>query len=249
MNKKYATKGYSVPAKGHQKIIIKDYNSEHDSKNVKRSSYLISIMNKDILIKFGAIKHSENILYKVYDYDELDTNQKCAIIGISRDYLTYIFDDSQNNILINFIKTCEDFKDITGISNIDKSGVERVLHNFISNFNQVSSNDCIIFNIEPAGKGKLKRIYPSAKLTIPGGSMETIDTYSFEECALREFREETHIEITDYTVIKNIKIKNIGRNGGSRFTHFSSAPKPSGPSILYISMYYMVRTNIAKYDL
>ncbi len=219
---------------------VKDYREHNDSKNVKRSGYLICVVKKDVLHDMGAKVLAPGVCYIVKDYSELDTDQKCAVIGVSRDMLGSFFEHSTNSQLIKLIKSCEDFSEITGMQFLDKSKVESVLHNFISHFSEVTQDDYIVFNIEPAGKGRLKRIYPCARITIPGGSMETIDNYSFEECAIREFKEETCIHIENYRLIKSVKVKNIGRNSSSRFTHFSSAYKPVGIQNLFISMYYFI---------
>ncbi len=228
-----------MPVKNHH--FIKDYGDHQDAKNVRRSAYLVCVLKKQILLDMGAKELSKDLCYIVKPYDELNTGQKCAIIGVSRDWISSLFDTSSQNEMIQSIKNSSDFEEITGIQFLDNSKIAGILHNFISCFNEILQDECVVFNIEPAGKGKLKRIYPCAKITIPGGSMETVDNYSFEECAIREFKEETEIPIIDYSLIKCIKIKNIGRNSSSRFTHFSSATKPVGPQTLFISMYYMIK--------
>ena len=219
---------------------IKDYRDHNDSKTVKRSGYLICIVKRDTLLGMGANVLIDGLCYIVKDYSELDTGQKCAVIGVSREMLSSFFEHSSTSRVIKMIKSCKDFEEITGIQFLDKSKIENVLHNFISHFSEISEDDCIVFNIEPAGKGRLKSIYPCARITIPGGSMEPEDNYSFEECAIREFKEETSIHVENYKMIKSLKIKNIGRNSTSRFTHFSSAYKPVGVQTLFISMYYFI---------
>jgi hypothetical protein len=53
----------------------------------------------------------------------------------------------------------------------------------------------VLLNIEPRGYGKYEKIYPGPLITLPGGTMENIDNNDFEDCAFREFCEETSIDI------------------------------------------------------
>jgi 8-oxo-dGTP pyrophosphatase MutT (NUDIX family) len=105
----------------------------------------------------------------------------------------------------------------------------------------------LIFNIEPKAEGRLQRIYPTAQITIPGGSMEPVDQQSFDRCARREFLEETGINLDDHSVLctKEIKLKKIGRNNKLKFTHFKTGMQRSragspGDNIHFVFMFYLL---------
>ena len=75
--------------------------------------------------------------------------------------------------------------------------------------------------------------------------MEEKDTRDFEKCAVREFKEETGLDITNsYEKISREKIKR-----GFKFTHFSSPKRKLKMFLLKnkldhtksISMYYLVK--------
>ena len=103
-----------------------------------------------------------------------------------------------------------------------------------------------MFNIEPKGEGYLEKSYPVPRITIPGGTMEDKDFLDFEKCALREFKEETGLDITScHEKLSREKFKK-----GFRFTHFTNYKKQlrtfyvrnkNDNNTKYISMYYLMR--------
>jgi 8-oxo-dGTP pyrophosphatase MutT (NUDIX family) len=93
----------------------------------------------------------------------------------------------------------------------------------------------------------MERQYPVPRITIPGGTMEDKDFQDFERCALREFKEETGIDISMcHEKVSREKIKK-----GFRFNHFTKYKKNKLKSFYhrnkyefdtkYISMYYLVK--------
>ena len=124
----------------------------------------------------------------IEDTDNI-TNCKCPYIQAIRD-----------NILFNFIE------DINFLYIKYSSIVNRILKTLIdNNYN----NQYILLNIEPKGHGRLERIYPAPIISLPGGTMEYKDNNSFEECAFREFYEETLIDIKtlNYNILYVDKLK------------------------------------------
>jgi 8-oxo-dGTP pyrophosphatase MutT (NUDIX family) len=130
----------------------------------------------------------------------------------------------------------------------------KFIQNTISKFRLYLNNpyiqeDLVLFNIEPKGDGKLERCYPIPRISVPGGKMEDGDLLDFEKCALREFKEETGIDITFcHQKLSREKIKK-----GFRFSHFSNNKEEHKTTKIktyysknkfdtkYISMYYLVR--------
>ena len=117
------------------------------------------------------------------------TNCKCIYIKAIRDNILFNFIEDINFLYIKY-------------SNI----VDRILKTLIdNNYN----NHYILLNIEPKGHGRLARIYPAPIISLPGGPMECKDNNSFEECAFREFYEETLIDINtlNYNILYVDKLK------------------------------------------
>jgi len=97
-------------------------------------------------------------------------------------------------------------KDIIHIENLNIYNMESVISYFSSLINNFSDDYLFIFNIEPRGQTKRQlKFYPNPNICIPGGNMEIRDNLSFEKCAIREFQEETGIQIS-------MKYKIIGRH-------------------------------------
>jgi 8-oxo-dGTP pyrophosphatase MutT (NUDIX family) len=112
-------------------------------------------------------------------------------------------------------------------------------------FRREDTNDLLLFNIEPKGEGEYENKYPEPRITIPGGGMEEKDLRDFERCGIREFEEETGLDIENsYEKISKEKIKK-----GFKFTHFSSSRnklkmfqiKNKYENKKSISMYFLVR--------
>jgi 8-oxo-dGTP pyrophosphatase MutT (NUDIX family) len=112
-------------------------------------------------------------------------------------------------------------------------------------FRREDTSELLLFNIEPKGEGIQELRYPEPRITIPGGGMEEGDLRDFEKCGIREFKEETGLDIQDtYEKISKEKIKR-----GFKFTHFSSNRNKVKMFLIKnkyenkksISMYYLVR--------
>jgi ADP-ribose pyrophosphatase YjhB (NUDIX family) len=224
-----------------EKNEYKNFNHRVD---VKRSSYVMAIIRTDEFIKKGAIQLSCGIYWIKREYDGSSTGETCALLGVP---IFHIFDFlDENGDLINKIRNEEQLQYIEGIDTLSCRSVQLAISKFKVFFRREDENELMIFNIEPKGSGKLERAYPIPLITVPGGTMEEKDLLDFERCAMREFQEETGIDIANsHQKISREKIKK-----GYRFTHFPSSQKRL--KMIYsknkfdqnkkvVSMYYLVR--------
>jgi len=224
-----------------EKNEFKNFNHRVD---VKRSSYVMAIITSENFKKKGAIQLSSGIYWIKRDYDGSSTGETCALIGVP---IQFIFDFlDENGELINKIRRDQELDYIDGIETLSCRYIQLAISKFKTFFKREDEQELMIFNIEPKGSGKLEKAYPNPTITVPGGTMEEKDLLDFERCAMREFQEETGIDIVDsHQKISREKIKK-----GYRFTHFPSSHKRL--KMIYsknkfdqnkkvIAMYYLVR--------
>ena len=151
----------------------------------------------------------------------------------------------ENGQFIREIREDEELQYITDIERLTIKYIQTPISKFKLFFRRESQHDLLLFNIEPKGEGYLEKHYPEPRISIPGGGMEESDYRDFETCGLREFKEETGLDISNsYERISREKIKR-----GFKFTHFSSSKKKLKMFLLKnktdhsksISMYYLVK--------
>ncbi len=169
----------------------------------KRSSYVLALIDYADLDMCNAISIIDS---KMYVIPREKTDETDALLAVQ---LHVYLEILQNAYILN-----ED--------NIDKCVCEYVLsirNHFYLNYivdshriytkysytvnrivNQLIQDgwddQYILLNIEPKGlTSELERLYPAPLITLPGGTMETMDKGDFEKCAFREFYEETNIRI------------------------------------------------------
>jgi len=193
--------------------------SEHRRTNViRQSAYFLSLCPLDVLQKYNPVKLDDaNIWFVRHERPPVfPSHQHCsyesvALLGIALDTIPLMYDE--DNFLLTIIKSHPSFEDIQGIDSLTNAAAD-VLRKFQNYFEDITDKSLLLlFNIEPRGEGRYCKIYPSPRCTLPGGTMEEADSNDYEQCALREFMEETHIDIRNqYMIIATRKIcKDVGK--------------------------------------
>jgi 8-oxo-dGTP pyrophosphatase MutT (NUDIX family) len=167
------------------------------SRKLCKGGYILSIIEPYYFITFGAqlISMTQPVYYIPKVYTGGDPNHEtCALVGIRvQDWTDLLTDDSQ---LIRNLRKCSQLSYIQDIIKLTSYHLVDNISKFKDKFKQMEPTDLILLNIEPRGNGHLEKKYPVPRLSIPGGTMEKIDSNSFEQCAFREFKEETGLDIT-----------------------------------------------------
>jgi hypothetical protein len=176
--------------------------------HVKKCGYLLTIINREEFIEIGAdFIENSSIFYIKRDYDGSSTGETEALIGVNyKDVKSFVENEEKCNFL-NLIKNCYELNYVEDIENIDMSEIQKgILKYFSGILGNMQEDELIILNIEPRGRTqKQLKIYPHPCLSIPGGNMEKDDNLSFEKCAVREFIEETGININEKYKIIGVK--------------------------------------------
>jgi 8-oxo-dGTP pyrophosphatase MutT (NUDIX family) len=226
------------------------------SKNTSKSAYIIALVNRMDFIRYGAIRltnHSRMSPYEIYTvlrrYDGSPEHETEALVGIPIRYWNeLLLTDSE---FLQYLRSANELRHILDIHNLGVNYINDPLFRFRYAFKDIMSeynpDDLILLNIEPRGVGgRLERSYPIPLLTIPGGRMEAIDNQSFERCGLREFREETgidiennHVRLCDEKIIK----KKVRRYIPSSYQMYRHVDPPLSRSTGEgsVSMIYLVR--------
>lgn len=217
------------------------FNQQYD---IRKGSYIMAIMPISSFIKQqGAKKLKSGIYFIKKEYDGTPTKETCALIGVPLNMVMEFLDE--NGQFIRSIRGDEELQYINDISKLTIKYIQTPISKFKLFFRRESQYDLLLFNIEPKGEGRLEKHYPEPRISIPGGGMEDTDSKDFETCGLREFKEETGLDISNsYERISREKIKR-----GFKFTHFSSSKKKLKMFLLKnktdysksISMYYLVK--------
>jgi hypothetical protein len=212
--------------------------------DIRKGSYIMAIMPISSFIKQqGAKKLNSGIYFIKKEYDGTPTKETCALIGVPLNMVMDFLDE--NGQFIRSIREEEELQYIKDINNLTIKYIQTPISKFKLFFRRESQYDLLLFNIEPKGEGRFEKHYPEPRISIPGGGMEDADSKDFETCGLREFKEETGLDISNsYERISREKIKR-----GFKFTHFSSSKKKLKLFLLKnktdysksISMYYLVK--------
>jgi hypothetical protein len=215
-----------------------------DFDNVRKGSYIMAIMPISSFMKQqGAMKLDCGIYFIKKDYDGTPTKETCALLGIPLINVTDFLDETC--AFVSSIKHDKELQYIKDIVRLSVRYIQNPISKFKMFFKREDTNDLLLFNIEPKGEGIHELKYPEPRVTIPGGGMEEKDLRDFEKCGIREFKEETGLDISDtYERISKEKIKR-----GFKFTHFSSNRNKVKMFLIKnkydnkksISMYYLVR--------
>jgi len=167
---------------------------------VRQSAYFISVIPTDKFITHGAKYVEWGIYYIPKVYGGTPTNETCALLGIPLLHVDQFYTPTSE--LIDQLKMRDEFQHITSIDQLTCMQTCETLKRFKEKFDNCDNSYLLLLNIEPKGTGKFSLKYPTPRITLPGGTMEDSDCNDFERCALREFVEETHIDIENsYDII------------------------------------------------
>jgi 8-oxo-dGTP pyrophosphatase MutT (NUDIX family) len=212
--------------------------------NVRKGSYIMAIMPIESFMKQqGAMKLDCGIYFIKKEYDGTPTKETCALLGIPLINVTDFLDETC--AFVSSIKHDKELRYIKDVQHLSVRYIQNPISKFKMFFKREDTNELLLFNIEPKGEGIHELKYPEPRITIPGGGMEEKDLRDFEKCGIREFQEETGLDISDtYERISKEKIKR-----GFKFTHFSSNRNKVKMFLIKnkydnkksISMYYLVR--------
>ena len=215
-----------------------------DFDNIRKGSYIMAIMPIESFMKQqGAMKLDCGIYFIKKEYDGSPTKETCALLGIPLINVTDFLDE--NCAFVASIKHDKELQYIKDVHNLSVRYIQNPISKFKMFFRREDTSELLLFNIEPKGEGIQELKYPEPRITIPGGGMEEGDLRDFEKCGIREFQEETGLDIQDtYEKISKEKIKR-----GFKFTHFSSNRNKVKMFLIKnkydnkksISMYYLVR--------
>ncbi len=216
----------------------------HIYEDVRKGSYIMAIMPiASFMRQKDAMKLDCGIYFIKKDYDGSPNKETCALLGIPLKNVTEFLDE--NGSFVKGIRKSNELQYIKDIHNLSVRFVQTPISKFKVFFRREDDQDLLLFNIEPKGEGEYEKIYPEPRITIPGGGMEEKDSKDFEKCGIREFKEETGLDISNsYEKISREKIKR-----GFKFTHFTSPKKKLKMFVLKnkfdnaksISMYYLVK--------
>jgi 8-oxo-dGTP pyrophosphatase MutT (NUDIX family) len=212
--------------------------------NIRKGSYIMAIMPIESFMKQqGAMKLDCGIYFIKKEYDGTPTKETCALLGIPLINVTDFLDETC--AFVSSIKHDKELRYIKDVQHLSVRYIQNPISKFKMFFKREDTNELLLFNIEPKGEGIHELKYPEPRITIPGGGMEEKDMRDFEKCGIREFQEETGLDISDtYERISKEKIKR-----GFKFTHFSSNRNKVKMFLIKnkydnkksISMYYLVR--------
>ena len=215
-----------------------------DFDNIRKGSYIMAIMPIESFMKQqGAMKLDCGIYFIKKEYDGSPTKETCALLGIPLINVTDFLDETC--AFVASIKHDKELQYIKDVHNLSVRYIQNPISKFKMFFRREDTSELLLFNIEPKGEGIQELKYPEPRITIPGGGMEEGDLRDFEKCGIREFQEETGLDIQDtYEKISKEKIKR-----GFKFTHFSSNRNKVKMFLIKnkydnkksISMYYLVR--------
>lgn len=215
-----------------------------DFDNIRKGSYIMAIMPIESFMKQqGAMKLDCGIYFIKKEYDGTPTKETCALLGIPLINVTDFLDETC--AFVTSIKHDRELQYITDVHNLSVRYIQNPISKFKMFFRREDTSELLLFNIEPKGEGIQELKYPEPRITIPGGGMEEKDLRDFEKCGIREFKEETGLDISEsYERISKEKIKK-----GFKFTHFSSNRNKVKMFLIKnkydnkksISMYYLVR--------
>ncbi len=213
--------------------MYKKRNTKNDD-IIKRSGYILALIDFQDVSRLNGISILDNEIYLLPRKPTEETEVLlCIKLNIfvkmlENAYMNYSEDTldtkSKTCEYIDTLKRCEHLQFINSIDTLYIKYsyiVNRILLHLIE---EDWIDNYILLNIEPKGYGKLERSYPAPLITIPGGTMEDKDNNNFEECAFREFFEETRINIrsSKYVCLTKDKLK---CSKYTAFNHFNKKNK------------------------
>ena len=220
---------------------------------VRKGSYILAVIETAKFVQQKETIHRLDCgaYFIKKEYKGTPTSETCALLGIPvGDVYNFIIEHSDYIQLIRNDKQLDYIEDIGSLTCKYLHEAIYKFKNFFNLYAKEQNQKLLLLNIEPKGHGRHQRFYPIPRITIPGGRMESSDEEDFELCGIREFKEETGIDLTEgYKRLSREKLKK-----GYRFTHFpSSKPSETNDKFKYyflknkmnedpksVNMYYLV---------
>lgn len=206
---------------------------------LRQSAYMISVISERNFIQRGATHLQFGIYYIKKEFCNTPEGETVALVGIPMIHIQQFFVEESE--LIREIRKAPQLAYISNVNNLCATITCDILRKFNKFFENCETNSLLILNIEPRGEGRYKRMYPFPRFTIPGGTMEAKDSNDFFQCALREFREETALDISDrdcYEIISQKKIvRDIRDNKRKQVFNYFNDSKPC----MIVSKYFFIR--------
>lgn len=173
---------------------------------LKQSSYILSVIPEKCFIQKGAQELAFGIYFIRKDFKGTPDSETVALLGIPMLHVTSFYTAEHLIDLLQHLRACSALMYIDNLQELS-CNIGDILRKFQKFFDNCESDTLLLLNIEPQGEGRYHCIYPNPRITLPGGTMEEVDGNDFWQCAIREFKEETHIELNDnYTLISQKKI-------------------------------------------
>lgn len=176
---------------------------------VRKSAHVLAVIESDMFARMGALRLVDDfdVYFILRTYDGSPTGETCAILGIGKRHIQDLPDKSSK--LFEVLQESKQLSHIPGIDNLSPYRLN-IIPYMVKFLKFVRDTELILFNIEPMGVDEIgKKLYPSANISIPGGGMEKEDDNCFERCGWREFREETGIDLQDYSDVRKITRQRI----------------------------------------
>lgn len=212
--------------------------SSNSRKILRQSAYIISIISERSFIQRGAVPLNYGLYYIRKECRNTPDAETLALVGIPIIHIAQFFVEESE--LVRELRKSPQLQYIDNVAQLSVAENCNVLRKFVRFFENCDSSMLLLLNIEPRGEGRYKRLYPYPRFTIPGGTMESQDMNDFLQCALREFREETSLDVTDnYEIISQKKVvRDIRSSNGRRrqvFNYYNDKP------CKIISKYFFIR--------
>lgn len=213
---------------------------------IKKSGYVLALVEFIDIQRLNGFSIYNN---DIYILPRKPTNETEAILAIKLNIFQKILQNAYLNNEDNIVNCkCEYIQTLRNcqpLKNIDEIHTLYIKYSFIINrivnhlIEEGWTDNYILINVEPKGYNELEKTYPAPILTIPGGRMEEIDNDDFEECAFREFYEETliHIKNSNYLCLTKDLLK-CSKN--STYNHFNKKKNKNKKNIK-ISWYYSIK--------
>jgi hypothetical protein len=219
------------------------WQSTKRKKQIKQSSYIVGMIKQQDFINRGAQLLDFGIYWIKKEFDGTPEKETLALVGVPMFLVNEFYENE--SMLIQNIRSLEQLKYIQNVEELCCGTTSTTLKKFQTTFEQFESHYLLLLNIEPAGEGKYKRLYPYPRFTLPGGSMEPQDSDDFLNCALREFKEETHIDLYHSNcyeimfkkrLVKDFDLSHKYRNNNAKnkFKIFKSSSTFKNISMFYV---------------
>lgn len=209
----------------------------YNKKILRQSAYVVGVIPERVFIAKGGKLLNYGIYFIEREFNGTPENETVALLGIPMIHVQNFFVEESD--LIKEIRKEPQLQYIDNINELCCTSTCDILRKFRRFFENCESDHLLLLNIEPRGEGKYKRLYPYPRFTLPGGTMEKVDCNDFIQCAIREFKEETSLDIHDnYELVSQKKImKDIRTKRKNINNYFNSTCKPTK----VVSIYYAMR--------